>query len=197
MRPGLSFGSVLRVTANATLAILALSPTARGQASDTPPGEPEALTADAGDATPRAPLAAAPRWRIQISDVRLRRAAESAVRAASMRLGANGCGRLLSAFVDQRGQPLTARLETLGMSLQEFLQAVIFVDGSRHRSCQGPVAVTMPGSRVVYLCDALIHESRNDAWVAIVHEVLHALGLGESPPTPAFISDRVREHCRR
>lgn len=131
-----------------------------------------------------------------MSDVRLKRAADSAVRIALKRVAAHGCRGLLSEFVDEVGQPLSTRLETLGLSLQEFLQTVLFVDGSRHRACHDSVAVTMPGSRVVYLCRGLIAESRNDAWVAIVHETLHSLGLGENPPTPEFISSRVRAQCR-
>lgn len=82
------------------------------------------------------------------------------------------------------------------MSLHDYLQTMLFVDGRRHRACQEAVAVTMPGSRVVYLCGALTAESRNDAWVAIIHEALHSLGLAENPPTPDFISNRVRAHCR-
>lgn len=81
------------------------------------------------------------------------------------------------------------------MSLRDYLHAVYFVDGARLRSCTGPVAVTMPGSRVVYLCDGLTRQGTSETWVTIIHEVLHSLGLGESPPTPAFISGRVRTHC--
>lgn len=189
-------GSVVRVTVAATLVILTLVQSALGQAPGMATGQPQDSVMDADDAIHASPQTTAPRSRILISDVRLRRAAESAVRSALTRVAANGCRGLLSEFVDQRGHPLTARLETLRMSLADFLQVVVFVDGSGHRSCQEPVAVTTPGSRVVYLCRGLIRESRNDAWVAIIHEVLHSLGLAENPPTPAFISDRVRAHCR-
>jgi hypothetical protein len=102
---------------------------------------------------------------------------------------------MLSEFVDERGQPLAARLETLRLSLRDYLHAVYFVDGRRLRSCSGPVAVTMPGSRVVYLCDGLTRQGTSETWVTVIHEVLHSLGLAENPPTPAFISHRVRTHC--
>lgn len=134
-------------------------------------------------------------FKILISDVRLRRSAELALRLASARVAATGCRGLLSEFVDERGQPLATRLETLGMSLRDYLHTVYFVDGSDLRSCSEPVAVTMPGSRVVYLCRGLTQQGTSETWVTVIHEVLHSLGLAENPPTPAFISDRVRTHC--
>lgn len=160
------------------------------------PDMPQAVESHASGTPPPAAPTETPRSRIQIRDVRLRRSAESAIRAASARVETSGCGSLLSEFADQRGQPLATRLTTLQMSLQDYLHTVIFVDGSAHRACQGPAAVTMPGSRVVYLCGRLTREPANEAWVTIVHEVLHSLGLAENPPTPAFISNRVRTQCR-
>lgn len=196
MPPPFKFGSAFRIAATAILVVLTLARSAHGQAPDRASRQPQAPVANTGGAVQPSPQTTAPRPRLLISDVRLRRAAESAFRSALTRVAANGCQGLLSEFVDHHGQPLSARLETLRMSLHDFLHTVLFVDGSRHRACQEPVAVTMPGSRVVYLCGGLIQESRNDAWVAIIHEALHSLGLAENPPTPAFISDRVRALCR-
>jgi hypothetical protein len=139
---------------------------------------------------------APPSFRVQISDAQLRDAAELALRTASARVAASRCQGLLVEFADQRGQPLAVRLKAVRMSLHDYLRAVYFVDGRAHRSCRGPVAVTVPGSRMVYLCgDAFVRLSPDEAWITILHEVLHSLGLGERPPTPAFISFRVRERC--
>lgn len=196
MRPCLWFRPTFWVTTAAILVSLTLAPDVRGQDGCMVTDTPQAPVPDAGAAAPRPTRTVPPRSRIQISDARLRRTAESAVRAASTRIAAGGCRGLLSEFADQHGQPLETRLAALQMSLEEYLQAVVFVDGRGHRLCQGPVAVTMPGSRVVYLCGGLTRESPSDAWVTILHEVLHSLGLGENPPTPAFIADRVRARCR-
>jgi len=29
----------------------------------------------------------------------------------------------------------------------------------------------------------------------IIHEMLHSLGLGENPPAPRYITDRVKQRC--
>lgn len=89
-----------------------------------------------------------PPFKILISDVRLRRSAALALRLASARVAATGCRGLLTEFVDARGQPLAARLKTLGMSLQDYLRTVYLVDAGRLRACTYPLAVTTPGSRV-------------------------------------------------
>lgn len=185
MRPRPSCGSLAWVTITALLVLLTLAQRVHGQEGR-----------DVDDVTARPPRTSTSRSRIQVTDVRLRRSAESAIRSASARVATPGCRDLLSEFLDERGQPLAARLEALQLSFQDYLHTVIFVDGSAKPSCEGPVAVTMPGSRVVYLCARLTREPLAEAWVAIVHEVLHTLGLPENPPTPSFISNRVRKLCR-
>lgn len=196
MHPRRRPGSLFGIARPAILVVVVLAHDTHGQ-TPAPWGQlPGMVMATRGAQQSSSRGLPMPRGRVLISDVRLKRAAEAAIRAALTRVAATGCRDLLSDFGDEHGQPLTARLEKLGLSLYDFLQTVLFVDGSRHRACQDAVAVTMPGSRVVYLCRGLIEESRNDAWVAIVHEMLHSLGLGERPPTPEFISNRVRVHCR-
>jgi chorismate mutase len=57
-----------------------------------------------------------------------------------------------------------------------------------------------PGSRVVAVCGrrftnpSLSHEARE---MIIIHELLHALGLGENPPTIEAITRQVTERCGR
>lgn len=196
MRPRPSFRSASWVATTAILDLFAFAPSAPGQPPDPAPGPPRPVVADREGATPPSPDTTGPQFRVLISDVPLRRAAESALRSALSRVDGNGCRGLLTEFVDQRGQPLASRLDALQLSFREFLHIVVFADGRKYRACEEPAAVTTPGSRVVYLCPGFKKESRNDAWVAILHEALHALGLGENPPTPAFISNRVRALCR-
>jgi hypothetical protein len=63
------------------------------------------------------------------------------------------------------------------------------------------LAVTTVGSRVIYLCSARFRAvaEKNGAYVeaAIIHEALHALGLGENPPTSELITERVLARCGR
>ena len=195
MRPHLEFGPVCRLAAVAILMLVILGSGARGQDLDKG-RQPAPAGAATGALPPPASPTLPPPSRIQITDVRLRRSAESAVRTAAARVAVPGCGALLFEFVDQQGVPLATRLDALQMSFQDYVHTVIFVDGRARRACDGPTAVTMPGSRVVYLCGALIREPHSETWVTIVHEVLHSLGLAEHPPTPAFISSRVRTLCQ-
>ena len=61
------------------------------------------------------------------------------------------------------------------------------------------VALTAPGSRVVYVCGRLFQEvaarSAARAEIVVLHEALHTLGLGENPPDSLKITRRVGERC--
>lgn len=196
MRPHPGFQFLDRLAALAILALLTLARAVHGQEAIRPASALHAATSGARDTSPSAARTTTPPFRIQIGDARLRDSAELALRTASARVAVSRCQDLLSEFADQAGQPLATRLEAVRMSLHEYLRAVYFVDGSTQRACRGPVAVTRPGSRLVYLCgEAFARLSPDEAWVIIIHEVLHSLGLGERPPSPAFISFRVRERC--
>ncbi|AMY09528.1 hypothetical protein LuPra_02745 [Luteitalea pratensis] len=194
MRPHRGFRYLACPTIPAILVMLMVARGAHGQ-EPVPVVGPQAPASVVTDAIPAPAPAAVSPFKVLISEVRLKRSAELALGFASARVAANGCGGLLSEFVDEQGQPLAARLETLRMSLQDYLHTVYFLDGSDLRSCRGPMAVTTPGSRVVYVCGGLVRQSHGDAWVTIIHEVLHSLGLAENPPSPAFISNRVRKLC--
>jgi hypothetical protein len=79
---------------------------------------------------------------------------------------------------------------------------VFFLDGGRSAACQrqGVLAFTARHSRVIYLCGRDFARAwRRDfreVQVAIIHELLHSLGLGENPPSPRGISYRVEQLCR-
>ncbi|AMY07639.1 hypothetical protein LuPra_00813 [Luteitalea pratensis] len=154
----------------------------------------------ASDVSRASPGSTAAGSRVYIADTRVRRAAESALQIASTQAATRRCQRVLSEFVDGGQPPLTARLNALKLPLQEYVRTVVFVDGGSLPACRKSVlAVTMPGSRVVHLCGAAFADvaghSPVEAGVLVMHEVLHTLGLGESPPSPAYISRRVRELC--
>ena len=63
-------------------------------------------------------------------------------------------GRLYDEFHDQRGRPLTEKLEALGVDIQKFLRLVHFRDGTYQSQCESgsTLAFTSPGSRVVWVC---------------------------------------------
>lgn len=140
------------------------------------------------------------------SRVRLRGAAGAAVRraveGARLRLMEPACTRLLTQFVDQAGEPLQARLDSMGLSASEYVGAVLFVDGSSQKACgTGEIlGGTEPGSRVVALCAASFTETeRRNARLAealVIHETLHSLGLGENPPSSHEITTRVLASCQ-
>jgi hypothetical protein len=139
--------------------------------------------------------------RVYIRDGFVRDAAKAALIAASTQLELPTCQSLLSEFQDQRGQPLTATLVALNMSLPEYARLVVFLDGESQPTCgrHGVLAFTVPGSRVVHVCGrAFARAWKKDALEvrdALIHELLHSLGLGENPPTPAHITARVKRLC--
>ena len=79
---------------------------------------------------------------------------------------------------------------------------VTFIDDSRHAACvDGVVAFTIPGSRVVRLCGnelkRIWQQDRHHVVAALIHELLHTLGLGENPPSSRAITQRVLARCGR
>jgi hypothetical protein len=130
-------------------------------------------------------------------------AVERALTGAARRLEDPDCRRIFSEFRDTSGARLQDRLDALGVSGPDYLSLVHFADGAGRRSChRGDVmAVTAPGSRVVYVCGRLFGavEARSSAraQIVVLHEALHTLGLGENPPDSLEITRRVGERCGR
>jgi hypothetical protein len=145
-------------------------------------------------------------FNVRLADKDAARAVRLAVAGAHGRLGRERCMRIFEAFRDPSGETLNQNLATLGSSGQEFLARVLFYDGSGLAVCQpSPArevyAFTARGSRVVYVCarqfQAKQRKSPVLAEVVVIHEVLHALGLGEAPPSSDEITWRVTESCAR
>jgi hypothetical protein len=61
------------------------------------------------------------------------------------------------------------------------------------------LAVTRPGSRAILVCGSrFVRQVGRDprhAEATLIHEVLHSLGLGEDPPSPDFITERIEARC--
>jgi hypothetical protein len=113
------------------------------------------------------------------------------------------CVRLLSEFRDLAGRPLSRRLEEIGLSADRYLTELVVRDGDRSSVCQSSrvLAGTRPGSGEVAFCGRRFErtqmQDRDLAAAIVIHEELHALGLGENPPTTEEITGRVLERCRR
>ena len=85
--------------------------------------------------------------------------------------------------------------------MRAYLATLLFYDGSAHPRCRSPhtFAMTLPRSRVVLVCmtqfTELMGRKPRLAAAILIHEQLHALGLGENPPTSSEITARVLMRC--
>jgi len=109
---------------------------------------------------------------------------------------------VFSDFEDLSGRLLSDVLAERGLTGQEQLDRLGFYDGSDLRQCGAPGAAfrTAPGYALVYVCPIGFRQLSTDPYEAratIIHEVLHTLGLGENPPAPDEITQRVLERCGR
>lgn len=110
------------------------------------------------------------------------------------------CAAVLTDFDDREGRPLAERVSALGVDAQAYLELIVFIDGTRDELCtKGVMAFTAPGSRVVRLCATEVTRTsqvwRDYVAVALIHEMLHTLGLGENPPASHEITRRVLNGC--
>ncbi len=121
---------------------------------------------------------------------------------AKRRLASRECAAVLSDFaIAGTGQTMAAVLAEHCQAPEDYLDTLVFQDGSRTPAClSGKVlAGTRPGARVFYVCvrqfRALVERDTVEAQAVVIHELLHTLGLGEDPPTSQQITTRVLERC--
>jgi hypothetical protein len=139
--------------------------------------------------------------RIYIRDPFVRDAVVRSLDGAAELVKEGKCQSLLSEFADQDGRSLEETLATLNVTLAAYLRLVIFEDGEIQPQCQRPgvLSFTAAKSRVIRVCGRdFARTSQRDppeGRATIIHEVLHSLGLGENPPSPRYITYRVRQLC--
>jgi hypothetical protein len=127
---------------------------------------------------------------------------KDAVEGAIRRLGRPKCQQLFTDFADPAGHALSNTLAAWGRTPGEALAALYFVEGDGSNQCRADettAAFTSPGNRVIYVCgtrfaDQFARKTKGGE-ILLIHELLHALGLGENPPTSARITDAVLMRC--
>jgi len=150
--------------------------------------------------SPSAPLLDRdPRNNVRVSDTHTGAALRQAVWGADTWLGKERCQQVFRDFRDSSGAPLADVLAERGITGREQLRRIFFYDGAEHPVCQrgASVAVTSPGSAVIYVCPSFDDYARDfsQARAVVVHELLHTLGLRENPPTSIQITNRVMSAC--
>jgi hypothetical protein len=124
-----------------------------------------------------------------------------ALRGAIRRLSTVKCQHVFADFTDQIGRELTANLAATGQSPVDVLAELYFVDADEAIQCRGTdavVAFTTPGSRVIHVCGKRFIRpalNRKGGEIVLIHELLHALGLGENPPSSSRITNAVMNRC--
>ena len=132
-----------------------------------------------------------------------RGAVRRAVLGAARRLERPDCRRLLTDFTDQSGRSLGEIVDASGMTASRYLlEALWFVDGSDAPQCRSgdaTVAFTAIGSRAIHVCGPqfvqLSSRQSKRAEILVIHELLHALGLGENPPPGDEVTGQVMRRC--
>jgi hypothetical protein len=136
-------------------------------------------------------------FRVRMAGSQHAQSVRRALKRAHARLAHPECRRLFTDFTDRQGRPLQERLDTMGLSGQQFLTYVGFYEGYGHLRCgQGRVmAFTQPGSLVVRVCPQIARHDPELVEMILLHEMLHSLGLGENPPSTFAITDQVAKRC--
>jgi hypothetical protein len=139
---------------------------------------------------------------VMIPNLSTRYAVERAVGGAMRRLEKAQCQKVLDEFADTSGATLRTLLSRASLKPTEFLSRLRFAEGNGMHQCRRTediAAFTVPGNRVIFICGSTFEEDFRErtkaAQMIIIHEMLHAAGLGENPPTSREITARVTKRC--
>ena len=122
---------------------------------------------------------------------------QRAVYLARAKLARPSCAAIFEEFRLPDGRTVQSELDRRRIGPQELVQSLLFVDGHRATACQngGSVLITTPGSLLIRVCPGFAQLSSRLSASLIIHEALHALGLGENPPSSRDITYRVNRRC--
>lgn len=139
---------------------------------------------------------------LMLPNVTTRFTVSRAIDGAKRLLEGPQCQQVLDEFADFSGASLRTVLHQANVTPSEFLLRLRFADGDHSRQCQRSddlAAFTTPGNRVIFICsgtfDTHFRDRMKTAEMIIIHEMLHAAGLGENPPTSREITTRVTKRC--
>jgi hypothetical protein len=123
-----------------------------------------------------------------------------AIDLALAKLARPGCPGVYEDFELPNGGTPRRELERIGIGPEEWLESLVFIDGSRDPICRigRAVLTTTPGSRVIRVCPGFARFQLRDPGLSaslIIHESLHALGLSENPPSSNEITQSVERRC--
>ena len=157
-----------------------------------------AITLSAAGLGPTARAAEAGKGRIFITGP----AAQAVVRAldgARRKLANPACQKVLTDFTDPEGRTLRENLGPIAPA--DYLGLLVIRDGEIPKGsgrCAHPAAgaFTERGSGVVFVCAGnFARQGPRLRENALIHEMLHSLGLGENPPSSKEISRQVEQRC--
>jgi hypothetical protein len=123
-----------------------------------------------------------------------------ALAGANRRLQKAECRRVFGDFRDRRGDTLADDLERARQSPGQFFADLLWVDASDDPACDENLqraAYTTPESHTIFVCGTRFADQLRGFWgeMVVIHEMLHALGLGENPPTSREITLHVADRC--
>ena len=136
------------------------------------------------------------------TDINSRLVVQRAVEGAAVRLARPSCQDVLNDFADQSGRPLGTKLAASGTSVADAFKSLRFYDDRQAWRCRTGTALafTEIGSLVIRFCGNRFAKSFSQSSTAteivVIHEFLHALGLGENPPTSQAITAQVARRCK-
>lgn len=130
-------------------------------------------------------------------------AVRRAVEGAAARLARPACQDLFADFTDEHGRTLSTTLAASGRTPTDAFALLRFVDDGAAPQCRAAttLAFTQTGSPLIRVCGLQFRSrflrDRPATEIVVIHEFLHALGLGENPPTSKAITERVTMRCGR
>ena len=129
-----------------------------------------------------------------------RQALQWSVGIAAQQLRRAECLKAFAEFQLDDGSTPLQRLEATGLTAEAFLATLEWESGATSGRCApGALLATVRNGRRVTVCPGfakIVASQPAFGATLVIHEQLHALGLGENPPTSTYITTRVYHRCR-
>jgi hypothetical protein len=129
-----------------------------------------------------------------------RHALQWSIGIASQQLRRSECLKAFAEFQLADGTTPLEKLEATGLTAEEHLATLEWESGATSGRCApGALLATVRNGRRVTVCPGfakVVASQPSFGATLVIHEQLHALGLGENPPTSTYITTRVYHRCR-